>query len=421
MKQSFLLFLFLFSSLFYTTLLSAQIIIQEDINPPSPINEGNWLIGGNLEISNVRNNRSMSRQQLRIAPSIGYFLENKLLVGTTIVYGQSNLKGHFKEDFTVSVFEFNPLIRYYIGKQKIKPYLQLNGILRTNKFIVEGSSPFNNTFKSEALFGQIGADFFLSPNVAFNINLSGRIDGDRLNYSFGVSDEFIHTEGSDRFIFSAGMNFYLSSKKNAQTTQAKLPLVERYFKKGNTTLGLKGRLDFEPFTLLGSFYIKKFKNTKTRINFLTDTFFGRAIFGRDFGGIVLFRPEFERFIPLNSTLFFVPSLGPSLTISSAGTNADILSNLQFFPKFYFFFNQLILEAGFQVNTPFLQLYGDAADTKDWEGSVVFGIDYFLQDNLSLRGEAYLHTFGNQQFGYSPIYDVLPRNIFRIGVNYFIEK
>ncbi|MEM1119622.1 MAG: hypothetical protein AAGJ18_04195 [Bacteroidota bacterium] len=78
-----------------------------------------------------------------------------------------------------------------------------------------------------------------------------------------------------------------------------------------------------------------------------------------------------------------------------------------------------MDAGWQINTPFLG-FSSQFDGGDWASSIVLGGDYFIQNNLSLRGEVYLRTFGEGQFGFSPLFDLLPNQVFRVGFNYFIE-
>lgn len=392
----------------------AQITTTLDTETPSPISKGNWMVGGELNINDSDGNSPSYDPEIQISPTVGYFLANRFLVGSGIALTQSQFTGFSSEDFKTVTFQFTPLLRYYLGDKKVKPYLQVNGIFTRTK-ASGGAIPSPYTYSSSMVQGQFGLDFFLSKNAAFNLSLVGRIyDSEDRDYNIIREPDILL---SNRLTLNAGMNFYLSSQKSVDATT---PVIERYFGKGNRTLGVEGAVSFDPFVALGSVYSKKFINDRTRRNLLMEGFLGKQLYEDDFAGIFLFRPEFEHFIPLNERLFFAPSGAAALTVSVAGSETEFFVNAQFYPKLVYFTQKMILDVGLQVNTPFTQFSGDA-DSEDWNGSLVLGADYFLQDNLSLRGTFHINAFGYQQIGYSPFYDRLPDNVFRIGINYFIEK
>lgn len=417
MKHSILSYLITASCFFFTHTVFAQIAPTTEAELTSPISKGNWLIGGNILISSEQNFSTKSKRK-NFTPTVGYFLADKFLVGTEISLFQSKLdRINLGNDFKVSSFQVSPMLRYYLGDNKIKPYLQLTGVWNSSKVSGGDSFAFESfTMNKGALLGQLGFDLFLSPNAAFNLHLSGLIAGDKLDLS--LLEENFYTGFQRRIIMGAGMNFYLTGKDNRSTNKTDSPLVERFFQKGNRTIGVTGSLNFDPFYVQGSIYTRKFKSAKSRRNLLVDSFLGEGFFGGDFGGVILLRPELEHFIKLNDQFFFTPAIGVGLATSFGGGGSDFSVNAQFYPKLLYFLNRVILDAGLQINSPFTQFTGNSgSDT--WIGSFVVGGDYFIQDNLSLRGEVYIQTFGYQQFGYSPIYDILPKNVFRIGINYFI--
>ena len=414
MKKSLLQLFCLVIALCCVNTMHAQITTTLDTETPSPISKGNWMIGGQLQLNDSEGSSQFYNPQLQISPTVGYFLANRFLVGSGIGLTQSQFTGFTSEDFKTVTFQFSPLLRYYLGDKKVKPYLQVNGIFTRTK-ASGGGIPSPYTYSSSMVQGQFGLDFFLSKNAAFNLSLVGRIyDSEDRDYIINQEPDFLL---SNRLTLNAGMNFYLSSQKSVDATT---PIIERYFGKGNRTLGVEGAVSFDPFVALGSVYSKKFINDRTRRNLLMEGFLGKQLYEEDFAGIFLFRPEFEHFIPLNERLFFAPSGGVALTVSSAGSETEFFVNAQLYPKLVYFTQKMIFDAGLQVNTPFTQFSGDA-DSEDWNGSLVLGADYFLQDNLSLRGTFHINAFGYQQIGYSPFYDRLPDNVFRIGINYFIEN
>ncbi|MEM1119623.1 MAG: hypothetical protein AAGJ18_04200 [Bacteroidota bacterium] len=73
-----------------------------------------------------------------------------------------------------------------------------------------------------------------------------------------------------------------------------------------------------------------------RRNLLMEGYFGEEPFNKEFLGLVLFRPEIEYFIQWKDRLFFAPSGGISLLISSAGSDTEGAVNVQFYTRIYHF-------------------------------------------------------------------------------------
>jgi len=153
------------------------------------INQGNWMVGGNVNFTHSKIGDAKSNH-FNISPDAGYFFIDQLAAGLRLNYGSDKVKGadDASTDWTVS-----PFVRYYF-----LPSGQMVNIF------VDGSYGFGKTGdKDKVSYNQFefmaGPAVFLSPNVALEFALFYRSKGgdayktltsdDRLN-QFGVNIGF---------------------------------------------------------------------------------------------------------------------------------------------------------------------------------------------------------------------------------------
>ncbi len=101
-------------------------------------NKGDLLIGAGSEFgasfsnytyqySNIQSNQTEKYSLVTIDPTVGYFILNNLNLGISVLYSGSYLNyPSFRETASTTQFGLGPIIRYYIGHNNIKPYLNIS-------------------------------------------------------------------------------------------------------------------------------------------------------------------------------------------------------------------------------------------------------------------------------------------------------
>lgn len=370
------------------------------------LEKGNWLVDGNFQVSNE--NQFNDDFQLVFSPLVGYFVKEQLVFGAGVLYDWKSI-----DNFSSSANTFGGSVfaRNYLGKNKFNPYLQLTGYLNRINFA------YNNLSETQTgLIGQIGANYFLSPNVAINPSININIvEGER--FVFPATD-FIVTPRK-RVFLRVGVQFFLRNKLKhlVEQEKKKLRLTKRFFQKGNQTIGFNGNIQFDNFLLRSNISWKKFISKQTRFNWVAESFLGSEIFGDKFGGILVIRPELEHFMEINKPLYFSPSLGINTLFSSISDEQVFRFNVRGHLKFTYFFSNLLLDAGILIDTPYI---GNDTEEK-MESSLVIAAAYFIQNNLSIRGEFRQDMTGPEHLGDFFLFDRPPSTTFRIGFNYFFGK
>ncbi|WP_291859227.1 outer membrane beta-barrel protein [Marinilabilia sp.] len=152
----------------------------------SPTAKGQIMLGGSsdLSFSSISPDGGDSQTEFKIRPTIGTFVADNFGIGIMLNY----------EDYeNNSLFLLGPVIRYYFGTSKIKPYLQGEYVF--------GNQKYDNGYEDEkydvngfALGG--GSAFFLNQHISIDMGLAYTkyniedYDSDGIVLSGGISVYF---------------------------------------------------------------------------------------------------------------------------------------------------------------------------------------------------------------------------------------
>lgn len=172
------------------------ILLLFSITSNSQITKGNWLLSGNASFSMLQYGSEgtvrYKQTNLQLAPSVGYFLKDKLAVGLrpALTYGSNNISLANSE----TIFTIGPFVRYYL----LKPANVFN-------ILTEGSYLYG-TFKSGPK--QNTFSFAAGPVIYFNSSVG-------LEFLLGyASTKVAHFAGNNNELkFSIGFHFNLEKEK----------------------------------------------------------------------------------------------------------------------------------------------------------------------------------------------------------------
>ncbi|HEY0679715.1 MAG TPA: outer membrane beta-barrel protein [Chitinophagaceae bacterium] len=153
--------------------------------------QGNWLVGGNFNLSTVSNNTSIG-----LNPTAGYFVMNNLAVGGTVTLMYDKLGEN-----SSTTFGLGPMVRYYFGKSNIRPFVDGEMSFISEKFKYPGGT---NTENGVGYFLGMGLALFLNENVALE-TLAGYT---HTNISEGSKD--------GGFAMRIGFQVYLNSRRSVE-------------------------------------------------------------------------------------------------------------------------------------------------------------------------------------------------------------
>lgn len=174
--------------------------------------KGSWLVGASIANGGAAVQPNINSVfNFNISPKAGYFLSNRLALGTGINFGIGG-------SATTKQFAFNygasPFLRYYFAK---KEGMQVNKAY----LFTEVSAGYNGTNYREGIAGgrytsnmlQAGAGLGLAYFIAPNVSIEGLF---KMNYATGVNR--INTNvGQFRPSIGFGFQIYLRSKKEKAT------------------------------------------------------------------------------------------------------------------------------------------------------------------------------------------------------------
>jgi hypothetical protein len=139
---------FLITTLFFVLASNAQ------------IDKSNWMMGGDVSFKNSKYiTRGISQESTSfvVHPSIGYFIIDKLALGTTIELGFGNR--------TNTNYGIAPFVRYY--------FLEKEKQINLFSELSYGIFAFNNSdFRSESLNIKAGTVFFLNSSVGLEVAIN---------------------------------------------------------------------------------------------------------------------------------------------------------------------------------------------------------------------------------------------------------
>jgi outer membrane protein W len=231
-------------------------------NLSAQIQKGSWMIDGGLSIGqNPMIGRSDSRFRLDRSTAdaeVGYFFSDRFAAGvksgasfedyTTVWNNQ------FESSNSQQAFYITPYARFFFNPQsKLKTFYELN--TRSSWSRYQNSSSIWSNFFGIAISNKIGADYFLTNNIA--------LEGS-LNYVYFSAKSEHTTYSFPKFVFNP--EFTIKLFLNTQKQEANV-LAEKYLKKGNTTVGFAGLARLSDYSY-GSFvpYIGYFLTDKWMIS-----------------------------------------------------------------------------------------------------------------------------------------------------------
>lgn len=162
------------------------------------ITKGNWMAGGmgnftsyksSYEYNNIEVTQTGSGVQ--ISPNIGYFIKDKLVVGTAMSFNFSNPSGKNNNGHGYGI---SPFLRYYF----LKPEKMINFFSQISYGFSEGKSESGGYNKSNGYDIKVGPAIFLNSSVALEFTLdysaSKYNDNSKANYlTLGIGFQ-IHLE-----------------------------------------------------------------------------------------------------------------------------------------------------------------------------------------------------------------------------------
>lgn len=155
--------------------------------------QGNWLVGGNLNLNTSENNSNIS-----FSPSAGYFFVENFAVGANLNVSSSK----FGNTKTTS-FGIGPFARYYFGTMNLRPFAHADFGYQTNKTKNITTATFNST------------NYFLGAGLAAFINRNVAIEG-LAGYSHTAIQNL---DGSGGFNLRVGFQVYLSKRQVEELTK----------------------------------------------------------------------------------------------------------------------------------------------------------------------------------------------------------
>ncbi|MDO5616229.1 MAG: hypothetical protein Q4G16_08575 [Cruoricaptor ignavus] len=168
------------------------------------IQEGNWMVGGNLVGANFGLNKGAG-YDFAIQPKLAYFVEDNVAVGGYADFGFSGAK----DAATTFKYGVGALGRYYVSPGE----KGIDNFLKHGRFFVEGNLGIGGTSISKGGSSANGLDFGFGPGYAYfltpNIGLEGLLKYTG-NAGFG-NKGYTHN-----LVFGLGFQVYLSSKKAKQ-------------------------------------------------------------------------------------------------------------------------------------------------------------------------------------------------------------
>jgi hypothetical protein len=116
------------------------------------ISKNTWLIGGNLNFSNSKNNTeggsNTKEVELLINPTVGFFVLNKVAFGGKFSIGKKGVKNEASSDYIkYTDFNLGPFIRYYFLPNSPNFNLMLEGAYQYG-FIKSGNEVINKNIYS---------------------------------------------------------------------------------------------------------------------------------------------------------------------------------------------------------------------------------------------------------------------------------
>lgn len=177
--------------------------------------KGDWMVGANIANSNAGLRAGSAHLNINLNPSGGYFLSNRVVVGTSVGLNYSK----YANNFSSYGGSIKPFARYYFSKKEGMQPKKLYLFGEASAGIGVGSSRFNNnngvterhTNTSFLSSAGLGLSYFIIPNVSvegtFNMNYNSSLNNQPI-----TSDNIYPTLG-------IGFQIYLPGRKKVRAQE----------------------------------------------------------------------------------------------------------------------------------------------------------------------------------------------------------
>lgn len=147
--------------------------------------KGKSLIGADTKF-NLNIEPETDRTTFELGLQLGGFIKDNLAIGAEGVISTAKRKED-DEKIGSEIYAIAPFVRYYLGKNKIKPFLHSSIGVGTTKSNYKGYSGIVES-KSSLLLYELGGGvaFFLNDKISVNLNL-------------GYSDILMKEENADKY------------------------------------------------------------------------------------------------------------------------------------------------------------------------------------------------------------------------------
>lgn len=145
-----------------------------------------WLLNGNASVTTSLDKGS-DNSNFNVAPTVGYFITNRFLIGTDFYYNYAKLGSNASNNS----FNFAPFIRYYLSPSDLRLVWFANAGYTAGVTTFDFGQ-FEDKSNFDVLYGGIGLDYFLNANTAiegnlqFQQNLNDTRDASSLSYKAGL-------------------------------------------------------------------------------------------------------------------------------------------------------------------------------------------------------------------------------------------
>jgi hypothetical protein len=135
---------------------------------------GNYVFGGNNSFS------SGAWSSLIELPSVGYFIKDNLSINLSLsVHAVPAVITQLIDDVG-PIYSINPSIKYFVEKNKLKPYFQAQYRYGIRNSVAEFTSPTGQALgryitvdRVQVLQGSVGATYFINNSFGFDIAIYG--------------------------------------------------------------------------------------------------------------------------------------------------------------------------------------------------------------------------------------------------------
>jgi hypothetical protein len=137
--------------------------------------KGSFTVGTQLSQNNLSFDENFKSRSHNISPNVGYFLIDNLNIGLQSNLGFGKIKNSFSTGFNNNTYLFTsynlgPYFTYYIGKNKLKPFVGASAGFGGSKIQVNNSTDDEATQSFYNFYG--GLTYFINSNIGLNSALT---------------------------------------------------------------------------------------------------------------------------------------------------------------------------------------------------------------------------------------------------------